>query len=178
MMTPLVESPWPAIFFGIIALAILAVILVRTGRGIVVLAMIGVLALTLGGVLLERLVVTERERVEETLFGAAAAIEANDLDRLMEYISPRASFSPRRARDVLRQYKFTEARINDVQIEINRLTSPPSAEAKMIGAFSVVDTHGQLPYTNGRLGLTVKLQLEDGRWRIISHTEGDPRDYL
>jgi len=177
-MTTLIESPWPAIFFGIIALAILAVVLVRTGRGVVLLAMIGVLLITLGGVGLERLVVTERERVEDTLTEAAAAIEANDLDRLMRCISPSASYSPARARGVMRQYKFTEARITDVEIQINELTSPPSATAKMIGIFSVTDTHQELPYNNGRVGLIVYLRLENGRWLISGHEERDPRDFL
>ena len=177
-MTTLIESPWPAIFFGIIALAILAVILVQTRRGVVLLAMIGVLALTLAGVGLEWLVVTERERVEDTLYGAAAAIEANDLDRLMPYISPSAPYTPRRARTVMRQYKFTEARINNVQIEINELTSPPSAKAEMIGIFSVIDTLNELPYTSGRIGLTIELRLENGRWLITGHREGDPREFL
>lgn len=177
-MTTLIESPWPAVFFGIIALAILAVVLVRTGRAIVLVAMVGVLVVTLAGVLLERLVVTERERVEDALYGAAAAIEANDLNRLMEYISPSAQAVRQRARSVTGQFKFTEARLSNVQVQINDLTSPPSATAKMIGIVSVKDTLNEVPYTNGRLGLTVYLRLENGRWLITGYDEGNPRDYL
>lgn len=177
-MTTLIESPWPAVFFGIIALAILAVVLVRTGRAIVLVAMVGVLVVTLAGVLLERLVVTERERVEDALYGAAAAVEANDLNRLMEYISPSAQAVRQRARSVTGQFKFTEARLSNVQVQINDLTSPPSATAKMIGIVSVKDTLNEVPYTNGRLGLTVYLRLENGRWLITGYDEGNPRDYL
>jgi hypothetical protein len=177
-MTTLIESPWPAIFFGIIALAILAVVLVRTGRGIVLVAMAGVLLVTLAGVVIERLVVTERERVEDTLYGAAAAIEANDVNRVMQYVSASAPYTPARARSVLSQYHFTEARISNVQIQINDLTSPPTATAKMIGIFSVTDTLNELPYNNGRVGLTVHLRRENGRWLVTGHEEGDPRDYL
>ena len=177
-MTTLIESPWPAIFFGIIVLAILAVVLVRTGRGAVLLAMIGVLLVTLAGVGLEWLVVTERERAEDTLYGAAAAIEANDLDRLMQCVSPSAPYTPARARSVMNQYKFTEARITSVEIQINDLTSPPSATAKMIGIFSVSDSLNELPYNNGRVGLTVYLRLENGLWLITVGEEVDPRDFL
>lgn len=177
-MIELVESPWPAIFFGIFATTILAMALVRTGRGVLLLAMVVVLVLTLGAVGLEQVVVTERERVEDTLYGAAAAIEANDLDRLMPLLAGTARVSLNRARSVFHQYKFTEARITSVEIEINDLTSPPTAEAKTICAFSLIDTQAGLPYNNGRIGLTIQLQRESDRWRITGHSEDNLRDYF
>jgi hypothetical protein len=173
----LLESPWPAIFFGIIVEAILAVVLVRTGRGAVLWAMIGVLLLTLGGVLLEWLVETERERVESTLYGAAAAIEANDLPRLLDCISSSATPTRSRAQSVLNQFTFSEARLNDVQVEINELTSPPTAKTKMIACFSLIERHGEFSYPNGRLAMTVTLRRENGRWLITGHTE-DLQEYL
>jgi hypothetical protein len=177
-MTVLLESPWPAIFFGIIAEAVLAVILVRTGRGAVLLGMLGVLALSLAGVGLERLVVTERERVEATLYGAADAIEHNDADGVVSWLSPTGQVSPSWIRGVMKRYRFTDARINNLQVEINHMSSPPTAKARMIAAFSVAETHGASPYNNARLGLTVELRLENGRWLITGHSQGDPRDYL
>ncbi len=177
-MTELVESPWPAVLFGIIAMAILGVALVRTGRGVLLWAMLGVLLVTLGGVALERLVVTDREQVEESLYAAASAIEHNDVDGLFRYISASAPFTPGRARDVLRMYRFTEARITSVKVEINRLTSPPTATATMIGAFTVDDVSGQFTHASGRIGLTVELRLENGRWMITGHKEGSVSDVL
>jgi hypothetical protein len=176
-MTLLLESPWPAIFFGIVVEAILAVVLVRTGRGAALWAMIGTLLLTLGCVGLERIVETERERVEATLYGAAAAIEANDLNRLLDCISSSARTTRGRAQFVLGQFKFSEARLNDVQVEINKLTSPPTAKTKMIACFSLIETHSQISYPNGRLPMTVTLRREGDRWLITGHTE-DLQDYL
>lgn len=177
-MTTLLEDPVPVILFGILAEAVLAVALVRTGRGVLLAPMGIVAALTLGGVWLEWLVETDREKVENTLFSAAGAIERNDVDRLFEFISPSAWYTPERARSVLRQYRFTEARITSVEIEVNELTSPPTATAKMIGAFTVVDSSGQVPHGSGRIGLSVDLRREDGRWLITGHSEGSLRDYL
>ena len=50
LMSIFIESPWPAILLGILGEAILAVILVRTGRGVLLVAMAGVLAASLLGV--------------------------------------------------------------------------------------------------------------------------------
>ena len=53
-MSIFIENPWPAILLGILGEAILAVILVRTGRGVLLVAMAGVLAASLLGVAVER----------------------------------------------------------------------------------------------------------------------------
>ncbi len=178
-MTQLVESPWPALTFGIIALAVLAVVMLRTGRGVILFGMGGVVFLVLLLVGLEWLVVTDREKVENTLHAAAAAIEANDVDRLFQFISPRASFTPQRARHALRQVEFSEARIKNVEVEINELTSPPTAKAKLLAIFSAVDRTLQVPYTGVRIPMNVQLQREeDGRWLITGHDEGHWQDYL
>ena len=67
-MTTLLEDPMPVIFFGIVAEAILGVVLLQTRRGAVLIAMVAVLVVVLGCVGLERLVVTDTEQVENTLF--------------------------------------------------------------------------------------------------------------
>ncbi len=76
----LFEHPWWIIFIGIGLEAVLAVVLLCTRRGVLLWVMLGVLAVTLLGLLIERLVVTDRERIEATLYGGVAALEANDLD--------------------------------------------------------------------------------------------------
>ncbi len=83
-MTLLFENPLRIIFIGIVIEAVLGIVLLRTGRGALLWAMLGVLALTLAGVVVERLVVTEKERVEMTLDGITSALEANDLKRRAE----------------------------------------------------------------------------------------------
>ena len=90
-MTLLFENPLRIIFIGIVIEAVLGIVLLRTGRGAMLWAMLGVLALTLAGVAVERLVVTEKERVEMTLDGITSALEANDLTRVLSYIAPDAT---------------------------------------------------------------------------------------
>ena len=97
-MTTLLESPWTVILFGIAAEAVLGIILARTGRGVLIWAMAGVLLLVLALVGLEWLVVTDRERIEATLESAAASVAANDPDGVLETIDGSATEARRRSR--------------------------------------------------------------------------------
>ncbi len=138
-MTALVENPMPIIFFGIIAEAVLGVVLLRTGRGAILWVMLGVLVVVLAGVGLEWLVVTQAEEVEATLDNVAAALMANDLDRVFQHVAPEAQPSRSRARYAMGLFKLTGVKINNLKIKINRLTSPPSAKARFIGIISAED---------------------------------------
>ena len=176
IITTLVENPVPIIFIGIVAEAVLGVVLLQTGRGVLLLAMLGVLLLVLGGVALEWLVVTEVERVEASLDGVAAALEANDSNAVVSYISPAASGTRSRAQWALSEYEVTDTTIRNLEISVNRLTSPPTAEARFDGVISLAARKGaMLPYNNYPAQFTVKFRLEGDRWLITGHSEGDRR---
>ena len=68
-MTTLVENPLPIIFLGIAAEFMLAVAFLNTRQRGFAWAMLSVLIVVLAGVGLELLVVTDVERVEDTLYG-------------------------------------------------------------------------------------------------------------
>jgi hypothetical protein len=171
-MTTLVENPMPVILFGIIAEAVLATLLVSTRQGAFIWAMLGVLVLVLAGVALEMLVETEVERVEATLDGAVDALEDNDVTRLLEqYVSTRAMNTRRRAITAMEMVEITSAKISGVDISINRLTSPPTADARFRG---VVHFEPQTEWTHRSwypADFIVKLRLEEDRWLITDHVE-------
>lgn len=169
----LLESPWPILIAGIVAEAVLAMMLLRTGRGWLLWAMLGVGAVVIGGVGIERLVVTERELIEETLDTAAAAVQANDLDALLACISTAAPKTQRDARYVLGLAEFSKARISDLEVTINRLTSPPTAKTKFLAIGAAKDRNtGDY---NGSFVRTVRAELrkENGRWMIGDYTVED-----
>ena len=179
-MTTLFESPWYIIFFGIAAEAVLGIILVRTGRGILIWAMAGVLVLVLALVGLERLVVTDGERIEATLEGAAAALQANDSRRLLqgeEYFASSAVKTRARVRQGLSRVEFTNVRITNLEIKINRYTSPHTAKAHIRGTVQFKDRRGEVPYQSYPLKeLTVELRRGPDRWLITGHEwHDDPR---
>ncbi len=169
-MTTLTENPMPLIFFAVAVEAVLGVILYMTGRGIYLIAMIGVLLAILGCVGLERMIVTERERVEAALEEVRAGMEANDIERVLACISPQAGDVRSDARWAISYVRFTRVKITRLEIDkINKLTSPPTATARFIVMVSGEDRHGSMGHRTYPAKLDVTFRLENGRWVIIKH---------
>ena len=174
-MVGLVESPLPVLFAGVIAVAILAVAFINTQRGVFLLAIGGVVLLTGLGLALEWLVVTPREEVEAELDALAAAIATNDADAVRGHLSPEADRRTRsRAEWALANYTFEEAKVSRLEIEINELTSPPSAKARFTGRIRASDRGGLISGGTGMMDFTVDYRREGNRWLILRHTESAP----
>jgi len=170
-----VESPWPSVLLGIGLEAILAIYLVRSGRAIAIAAMVGVLALVAGLVVLERIVVTETEQVEDTLDEVAQALVANDSSAVLALFSNR---SPRRAevRSAMSRVTISEARVgNDLEVRLNQLTVPPSASAYFTGHFQLKGARETIPYEHLLRKFKVTLHKETDRYRIFDFEDTDPR---
>jgi len=176
-MTTLLEDPMPIILFGIVAEAVLGIILLTTRRGVLLWAMAGVLVLVLAGVGLEWLVETERERVEGTVEGAAAAVRANDRQGLLQQVDPSAGDARRLVDWAFDQVDFTDAKITTLEVQsINQLTSPPTAKVHVKGIVFFKDHSGQDPYGKRQVDLTLELRLQSGRWLISGYEwPDDPR---
>ena len=169
------ESPWPWLLIGIVAEAILAAILVTTRRGALLWAMVSVLGLVLAGLVVERVVVTEQERVEMAMDGLLAALNSNDLNRLLsEYIAPDAATTRTRASWALGRVEVQRANYHNLRITINRLTSPITAEAQFDGMISYRDRLGEIPYGNYMAHFEMELEKRDERWLVTDHVEYNP----
>ena len=138
-------------------------------------AMAGVLLFVLAGVALEWAVVTEVERIEVTLDGVAAALVANDLQRVNGFLSESAAVTRRQAAKALALYVFNGIEITDMDITVNRLTSPPTANAVFTARVSGRDKQGMFDGAPQLIGFTLKLRRESDRWLISGHElEGAP----
>lgn len=170
-MTIFLENPMPVIVVGILLEAVLGVLLFSTRRSVLLAPMAGVLLLVLGGVWLERVYVTETEQVEATLDGVAAALKTNDLAQVQSYLAPNAQQTRQRAAWALGLVEVTDAKIRNLTITINALTSPPTAEAKFDGIIffrgKTIDVgRDRYPAT-----FTVELEQDGDRWLITDHIE-------
>lgn len=163
------ESPWPILFIGIAIEAVLAVMLLRTGRGYLLWIMIGVAAVVVMGLLVKRLFVTEREAVEQTLYAAVAAAEANDIDGLLKCISPTAKQTQADARWMLNRVEVSSAYVRNPQVLINHLTSPPSAQVRFQAIGQGRDRMAQFPYSTYSRKVTVELHLDGDRWLVTGY---------
>jgi hypothetical protein len=172
-MVIFVESPWPILFIGIAVEAVLAFLLLRTGLGKFLIAMIGVAVLVAAGLIVERLVVTDREAVEQTLDAAVAAVRRNDVQGALDCITP----SEHKARIftswVFGRIDFQEAHISSLEVKVNRLTSPPSAEAEFLAVGRGKDRKGEFPYQGFARRVKLQLRVEGGRWMVIGYNFED-----
>jgi hypothetical protein len=163
------ESPWPVLLLGIAAEAVLAILLLRTGQGRWLGAMLGAGLLVLLGLVAEHFVVTDRKAIANTLDEAAAAVEANDLKRLLECVAPSAEEIRRGAPQVFERFEFRKARIHSLEIVINRLTSPPTATVAFQAVGNAKDRQGQSPYSGFAEPVSVTLRQEQGRWLVADY---------
>ncbi len=91
------EDPTPILIVGGLTLAVLLVMVLKTGQGLYLFIMAGVAAFMGLAVLIDKLVVTDREMVEKVIYDAAAAAEQNKLEQVASYISPSAPNNSLRA---------------------------------------------------------------------------------
>ena len=173
-MEILVESLWFYVVIGVIAEAILATALVQTGKGVLLWVMLGVAVLTGAGVLLEWLVETEQEKVQNTLYGAAEALCTNEPERVFDYIGPQADSVRHDAERALKRIKVTDANFNNLEIEINQMTSPPKAIAKFVGVIRFEDRRKEFPYQFYKETVNVELRKYGDRWLIVGHSFDQP----
>jgi hypothetical protein len=163
------ESPWPILTIGMVIEAILAIALWRTGRGRLLWVMFGVADVVFLGVVGERFVVTDREAIENSLDACVAAVKANRLGALLDYVAPDASHVRADARFVLERFVVERAKFTDLEITVNRATQPPTATAKFHALGTVRDRKGEVPYQAFSEWISVDFTLRDGRWLITGY---------
>ena len=168
-MITLLETPVPIILFGILAEAVLGLILLRTGRGVLLWVMIGVAVLVAAGVGLERMVVTERERIEAVLEAAVAAVAANDKDAVLVHVDPDDKETRRLVHWAFGRAKFTEAKITRLEISFKELASPPRATAKLSGMVSFQESSGLTAYETYPVSFSIDLRRTGDTWLIEDH---------
>jgi hypothetical protein len=177
-MTMFLESPWPAIVIGAAALGLLGVAYQNTGQPRLRTAMFGVPVVVLALLLVEWLIVTQREAISNTLEDMAVALESNQLEAVMAYLAPEAAKIRSDAQQYLPGVEISDANIGgDLQVVVNRLTNPPSARATFTGRISGANRSPaeRSPYENLVRKFTLTLRQEGDRWLITGYEMGGPR---
>ena len=138
--------------------------------------MIGVGVFTISGLIVERLVVTDRKAIQRTIDSAVDAILANDLDRLLDCVSPTAEQTRVEARLVFSRVEVTSVHLLNVEITIDYKSRPYTA-----GAFSGhrpgEDRRGEIPYQGFNEKATVALRLEGKRWLVFAYDVDGLREF-
>ena len=173
----LTENPFPALLIGSLTTAILAGGWLRTGSKWLLSAVIAAIALTVGLVLAERWIVTDREQVTQTLHDLAAVVERNEVAAALEYAYSKSPAVRSQAANELPLYRFSEVNIkSNLQVEVFPNVDPPMATAEF-NVVVVLSTRDGL-IANRRIPRYLEVTFykeDDGQWRVGAYNHFDPR---
>ena len=173
-MTWLLEEPIYILILGVLTLAFLGFALMQTGYRKIFHAMLAVVALTAGLLLLESLVLTEREQLEADLETIARDVESNNLETILSHVYSGAPETLADARREFPNYTFDRVDIkNNVEVVFEMEQEPPKA----LVTFNVVVDVRQDTIDFGSVPQFVKVTLmfENGHWRVAEYSHHDPR---
>jgi len=173
-MSPLTEDPTLLIAAGVLIEALLAVALVKSGRTVLIAVMVGVLAIVLAGVIVERLIVTPREEVETTLYTAAREVEQNDVQGVLSHVDPAAADLRANVRSWLPKIRVREVAIRSLRIEVNRHKNPPTARADFVGRVHGDFHETGFDQTTVLRQFTVEFRKQGDRWLMTSYQDREP----
>jgi hypothetical protein len=164
------------VFVGLVTLAILFGGLVQTRRGLFIYLLIGAAALFTGLVVIEQLVVTHRERVENTIHEIARALEDNDVSAVERRISRTAPKIKKDANYYLRIYKIEQVKVKPNLTVVTHLDrDPPTATATFNAVIVGGDRAGQVQHQRWPQYFVVEFVLEDGVWRVYDYERRKPQ---
>lgn len=170
-MSYLYESPYLILTIGVFFLAILGYLFVNTRQKGALIGMGVVVALTLICLAIEHFVETPREQVEASIEGLADALEDNNIEDTLEYLDSNAEVTREKARWAMGRFHVIRAKVSNLRIEINELTSPPSATVKFTGTIRATDKKGQYETQVVPVTFTAKLRQHGDRWVVTEHTD-------
>lgn len=145
-MTLLLENPLPIWSLGAVCLAIAVTVFLAKRSLASVLGVAGVIVVTALLLLLESIVITPSEEVEQSLTNLMASIEANDVDAVAAMIDPSARAIRTEAETLMPQVKVRETGAASVRVEVDEATSPSKA---------IVFLRGRIDGTHSRTGARV-----------------------
>ena len=131
-MKMLTQEPEWIIGIGVVVVIGLVFAFLKTGAKPLVPTIGAVLALLVGLLVLERMVVTDEEELVETLNNLAIAVERGDLEAVLQHVHPSAERVIQDARRYHQQYKFHAVAITNMRKIIVNDQNPPTAEMHFI----------------------------------------------
>jgi len=168
------ENPLPILIGGGVLLLVLLVMLLKTGRGVILTAMLGVAIIMGLALLIDRLVVTDRERVANLVYDAAAAAQRNEIEPIIANILPSATAIRAEARHWIGQAKLSDVTITNMRVDLDRAARPPAAMAvfRVIAKGEVRDRTAVYPGDYFGV-ITAHFVRQEGRW-MLSDYQHDP----
>lgn len=168
-MSRFAESPVPYLLLGLVAESILLIVYLQTRRTAFLAAIVVVASLTAAGILVEQMVVTDREAVEQTVYNLAEAIEADDVQGVLRHVSPQAGQARADAQREMGRYEVELARIiSPLEIEFFDNTSPPTARVSFRAVVRVKEGRSGVAFP-ATLDFVITFAREGDRWLLLGY---------
>lgn len=172
------ETPFHSIMIGLIATFAFGLFWLMSKRNVfAVLAGLAFL-LMVTAIVVERMIVTDQEKISETLDHLADAVRNNNEAELLLRISDRAPEVEQAARGHLKRWEIDYCSITWKEAAaINGSASPPEANVRF-SAFVRGHEKSEGGLEGGDvIGIKLRLQREsDGEWRVVDYALYSPRN--
>lgn len=175
-MTSLFEDSLLYVVLGTITAVVLGFAWLQTGRKQLAYALAIIVFLTLAVVIVERVVVTDREAVSAVLRAAARDIERNDLRGLLQHLHSQAPQIRAQAEAEFPKYRFESVSIKpNLEITFDGPKDPNEAVAKF--NVMVIGSHRDDTIEHWRAPryVIVTFRKERGEWRVFAYEHHNPQ---
>jgi hypothetical protein len=175
-LTTLLENPVPIYAVGAVLATLCGLVFLARRNLPSLFAFVGVVAVTLLLVVVERLVVTDREQVESAVVELMLAIERNDLPAVLATIDPAATEIRSDAETLMSQVRVDDTGASSLRVEVDTATSTPTAVAKFRGKIDAIHKRsGQRAFYFDKVHLYWTKR--DDKWLVSdyqAHVKGVP----
>ena len=133
---------------------------------------IALLLLTIGGVIAEVLIVTDREAITEQLEQMADDVQEGDIQKILQHIHPDSPETRSRAETQLSRYTVNATRIAKIhELTVYRDRDPAEAEIKLNAVVDIASYRGPIAFN-------VTLRLEGDRWKVLEYEILEPLAHM
>lgn len=173
------DTPWPVVLVAGAAAVLFLLLWSQAGRRPFLIGMILSLAVAAGAIVADRVVVTDRERVEALFPRLAVAAEAGDAATILAAFDPAFDIPRAEAERALREFRPEEVRITRLEVTVS---GPPEDRRARADLLARVRGDARGPGMAGPaaalLDLSVNLRKIGDRFLItgVTHHEGNPMD--
>jgi hypothetical protein len=174
-MSQIYESPLPLLLLGLVLLAGCTVGWLKTADKRLILGALLGLLIAVGGIIIERMVVTDREQIERVIYAVAADVQAGRIEEAVSHINPDSAELRDRARTELRLYRVSDIRVKrPIEMTVRPEREPTHATAEFNVVVTGGDGCGTIQNQNVPRFLIVHFVKKDGRWYADDYEHHDP----
>ena len=173
-MTWLTEDPTGSIMMGSLAILFFGALAFMLRKAIFVVLAVLSLLITIALVTAERMIVTDREQLRSDVHDLADAVQNNDVDRVLSFVSRQMPGTRSRIQSEMPQYEFRSCRI----VGFNEISIDPDGQNATVAFVVLVDVNAMKTYQydgTGHRRVELMFRKEPEGWKIVNYAHYNPQ---